>query len=286
MRHLRLFESDGQDFTLLRNQSEFYRTVFNPSELPNRPVCMSKEEVLTHLSRVNGMMGLNPSSSMYLSNIPGAGRLGIQNVLKEPPSNACLVGFEALYPMVADQELVSWQPRFGGRTFTRSGLIDDLVEWLDAGNSGTYLDFLVHAGRVTRVVVDGIPMYKNPWHTKPVGARKLRGQHSGFFSDATQAGIISLRREGRRHIIVPGANFQAFKDNRLRARNKYREDTISIYAVFLNDDWIAVSAHFTLSSKIKQSHHYYRCDSIRGLRAAVTDAIKEYQRLVELGLRM
>jgi len=286
MRHLRLFESAGQDYKLLRNQSEFYRTVFGPAELPNRPVCMSKEEVLNHLSTVNGMVGLNPSSQIYLSNIPGSSRLGMQNMLKEPPSNACLVGFEATYPLTADQSLVSWQPRFGGRTFTRSGLIDDLVEWLDAGNSGTYLDFLVHAGRVTRVVVDGTPMYKNPWHTKPVGARELRGQHSGFFSDATQAGIISLRREGRRHIIVPGTNFQAFKDSRLRASRRSREDTISIYAVFLNDDWIAVSVHFTLSSKIKQSHHYYRCDSIRGLRAAVTDAIKEYQRLVDLGRRM
>ena len=112
-----------------------------------------------------------------------------------------------------------WKSR-SGYTFGRNkGLIKKLVDYLDAGyDNGTKLDFLEYIGTFISKVVDGKKQYSRPGtYQQFSNPSRWKGQYATFFSAAVLSGIIQYQKEGRRFIIKPGPNFEAFKSGDLKA---------------------------------------------------------------------
>ena len=112
-----------------------------------------------------------------------------------------------------------WRPSLGyGYTFGKNkGLIKKMVDWLDAGNEGTRIDFLQYLGTIQKVTKDGKTFYKRPNSTYLYKPKDLRGQYSSFFASAVLAGIIRNIKKGKNYIISKGPNFDAFKSGELKA---------------------------------------------------------------------
>ncbi|MEI7489437.1 MAG: hypothetical protein WCJ72_18880, partial [Chryseobacterium sp.] len=112
-----------------------------------------------------------------------------------------------------------WNKPNSGYTFGKNkGMIKKIVDYLDAGHdNGTKLDFLEYIGTLTSRIVDGKKEYARPGSSEFSAASRWDGQYSSFFSAAVLAGIIQYKKEGRRFIIKPGPNFDAFKNGELRA---------------------------------------------------------------------
>jgi len=113
-----------------------------------------------------------------------------------------------------------WRKPNSGYTFGKNkGMIKKLVDYLDAGyDNGTKLDFLEYIGTLTSRVVDGKKQYSRPGtYQQFSNPNRWKGQHASFFSAAVLSGIIQYKKEGRRFIIKPGPNFEAFKNGELRA---------------------------------------------------------------------
>jgi len=112
-----------------------------------------------------------------------------------------------------------WNKPNSGYTFGKNkGMIKKMVDYLDAGyDNGTKLDFLEYIGTLKSRVVDGKKEYARPGSSEFSAASRWDGQYSSFFSAAVLAGIIQYKREGRRFIIIPGPNFESFKNGELRA---------------------------------------------------------------------
>jgi hypothetical protein len=112
-----------------------------------------------------------------------------------------------------------WKSR-SGYTFGRNkGLIKKLVDYLDSGyDNGTKLDFLEYIGTFISKVVDGKKQYSRPGtYQQFSNPSRWKGQYATFFSAAVLSGIIQYKKEGRRFIIKPGPNFEAFKSGDLKA---------------------------------------------------------------------
>ena len=81
-----------------------------------------------------------------------------------------------------------------------SGLIKKLVDYLDSGNKGTKLDFLVDIGSLQKKDVNGKPYYshknQNNWQIPSA----FRGQLSGLFNSARLAGILDYDKKGNQFI--------------------------------------------------------------------------------------
>lgn len=108
-----------------------------------------------------------------------------------------------------------WRPnRFSyGFTFKRKGLINKLVDYIDSGNYGNAIDFLIDAKILKKEVTpDGEVKYigKN-------GYIQPKGYFSSFFASAISAGIISYKRENKKYYLVKGPNFDDFKEGKLVA---------------------------------------------------------------------
>ena len=112
-----------------------------------------------------------------------------------------------------------WNPHLGyGYTFGKNkGLIKKLVDWLDEGNNGNRLDFLVDIGTFEKITKDGKTFYKRPNSQHLYRPSDLRGQYSSFFASATLAGILKNVRKGRNFMMAKGPNFDAFKKGELKA---------------------------------------------------------------------
>ena len=114
-----------------------------------------------------------------------------------------------------------WSPNRSsyGYTFKRgdSGLIKQLVDYLDSNKKGTKVDFLTDIGLLDKKEIKGKPHYsrkgQNDWHI----ASAWRGQHSGFFNSAKLAGILDYEKEGNRFFLKKGPNFDKFKEGGLEA---------------------------------------------------------------------
>ena len=113
-----------------------------------------------------------------------------------------------------------WTPNRSsyGFTFKRnSGLIKKLIDYLDSGNEGTKLDFLVDVGSLDKMNINGKPQYshknKNDWKI----SSEFRGQLSGFFNSAKLAGILDYDKKGNQFILKKGKNFDKFKEGQLEA---------------------------------------------------------------------
>ena len=114
-----------------------------------------------------------------------------------------------------------WSPNRSsyGYTFKRgdSGLIKQLVDYLDSNKKGTKVDFLTDIGLLDKKEIKGKPHYsrkgQNDWHI----ASAWRGQHSGFFNSAKLAGILDYEKEGNRFFLKKGPNFDKFKKGGLEA---------------------------------------------------------------------
>jgi hypothetical protein len=116
-----------------------------------------------------------------------------------------------------------WRPNRAsyGYTFKGSdkGLIKKLVNWLDKGNIGTKLEFLVDIGKLEMKNVDNNkPVYRikgsaHDWRT----SGDLRGHFSSFFASAKLAGILNYRKVGNQYLMIKGPNYEAFKKGELKA---------------------------------------------------------------------
>jgi hypothetical protein len=114
-----------------------------------------------------------------------------------------------------------WSPNRSsyGYTFKRqdSGLVKQLVDYLESGKEGTKLDFLTDAGLLKKKDVNGRPYYsrtgQDDWHF----SSKWRGQHSGFFNSAKLAGILDYDKKGSQFYLKKGPNFDRFKEGQLQA---------------------------------------------------------------------
>lgn len=136
---------------------------------------------------------------------------------------------QVLFRMKSTPEFMSfihggpvWNPnRFNyGYTFDKNaGMVKKLVDWLDAGKTGTKLDFLVDIGilKTKKGKKTGQTWYsrtgENDWHL----SQKWRGQHSGFFNSAKLAGILDYDKKGTKFILKKGPNFESFKEGKLKA---------------------------------------------------------------------
>jgi len=134
---------------------------------------------------------------------------------------------QVVYRMKNNSEFMSsihggnavWTPNRSsyGFTFKRkdSGLIKKLVDYLDSGNKGTKLDFLVDIGSLQKKDVNGKPYYslknQNNWHIPSA----FRGQLSGLFNSARLAGILDYDKKGNQFYLKKGPNFEAFKSGQL-----------------------------------------------------------------------
>ena len=114
-----------------------------------------------------------------------------------------------------------WSPNRSsyGYTFKRgdSGLIKQLVDYLESDKKGTKVDFLTNIGLLDKKEIKGKPYYsrkgQNDWHISSA----WRGQHSGFFNSAKLAGILDYDKQGSKFILKKGPNFDKFKEGGLEA---------------------------------------------------------------------
>ena len=134
---------------------------------------------------------------------------------------------QIIYRMKSNSEFMSsihggnavWTPNRSsyGFTFKRkdTGLIKKLVDYLDSGNKGTKLDFLVDIGSLQKKDVNGKPYYshknQNNWQIPSA----FRGQLSGLFNSARLAGILDYDKKGNQFYLKKGPNFEAFKSGQL-----------------------------------------------------------------------
>ena len=264
MRHLNTFEPASQDFKRI-SYDDYMRLVYSPNDLFNKPNCQSPKQLEFCMSRVVSAVGSKPSESFVRVISYKRDRMALVRAdsLSTNPTS-CYVGFRMLFNR-SQEDKTYWSGEWAGRkfSFTRPGLIHKLVGWLDRGNRGTYLDFLIHAGRVPQgVALPG----------------QYRGQHSAFFSAARAAGIISLRREGRRHIVVPGPNYEDFKSGRLRPVDWVGGNLwLYVDAIFLNDDWVALKVSPWVDYRNflppfrdgDGQYQIFKCDGNRGVEAAI-----------------
>ena len=116
---------------------------------------------------------------------------------------------------------IVWSPNRAsyGYTFKRqdSGLIKQLVDYLDSGKEGTKLDFLVDVKSLQKKEINGKPYYshtsRNDWQIPSA----FRGQLSGFFNSAKLAGILDYDKRGNQFYLKKGPNFDKFKEGQLEA---------------------------------------------------------------------
>ena len=111
-----------------------------------------------------------------------------------------------------------WKSRYGYTFGKNKGMIKKLVDYLDAGyDNGTKLDFLEYIGTFKSRVIDGKKEYSRTRSNAFSNPNRWKGQYASFFSAAVLSGIIQYQKEGRRFIIKPGPNFEAFKRGELKA---------------------------------------------------------------------
>ena len=139
------------------------------------------------------------------------------------------IGKRVTYMLRNDSDFMShihdgksvWSPNRSsyGYTFKRgdSGLIKQLVDYLESDKKGTKVDFLTSIGLLDKKEIKGKPYYsrkgQNDWHISSA----WRGQHSGFFNSAKLAGILDYDKQGNKFILKKGPNFDKFKEGQLSA---------------------------------------------------------------------
>jgi hypothetical protein len=102
--------------------------------------------------------------------------------------------------------IISKSPKTdAGYTFEkRSGVIGELLKWLDSGKVGTKTDFLVDIGK--------LDYREGKFYTKgsnsPIVAR---GYLAPLFSTAKAVGIIDYKKDGQRFLMTKGPNFEKYK---------------------------------------------------------------------------
>jgi hypothetical protein len=103
--------------------------------------------------------------------------------------------------------IVSKSPKtFAGYTLLRRDkLIGDLIKWLDEGNEGTKMDFLVSVGKLEERDGQYYPLGSN-------SSIIPRGYLAPFFSTAKAADIIDYKKDGSTFIITKGKNFDKYKE--------------------------------------------------------------------------
>jgi hypothetical protein len=111
-----------------------------------------------------------------------------------------------------------WNAPYGGYKFGKNqGLIKKLVDFLDAGEIGTKLDFMEHIGKLKTKTVGSKKLYSHQGSENYLPSVNFRGQYSTFFSAAKLAGILGYRKIGKENFLVKGPNFDAFKSGELKA---------------------------------------------------------------------
>ena len=111
-----------------------------------------------------------------------------------------------------------WNPNRSsyGYTFSKNkGLIKKLVDFLDKGDIGTKLDFLVSIGKLKSKTIDGKKYYSKNNNFLP--SSQWRGYFSSFFASAKLAGILNYRKIGKDYFLIKGPNFEAFKEGQLKS---------------------------------------------------------------------
>ena len=153
-----------------------------------------------------------------------------QNTNKEVFSRFCSeISKSVIYYLKNSPEFMSkihdgktvWSPNRSsyGYTFKRqdSGLIKQLVDFLESGKEGTKLDFLVDIKSLQKKEINGKPFYshtsRNDWQIPSA----FRGQLSGLFNSAKLAGILDYDKKGNQFYLKKGPNFDKFKEGQLEA---------------------------------------------------------------------
>jgi hypothetical protein len=111
-----------------------------------------------------------------------------------------------------------WNPNRSsyGYTFSKNkGLIKKLVDYLEKGDIGTKLDFLVSIGKLKSKIIDGKKYYSK--NGDYLSSSNWRGYFSSFFASARLAGILNYRKVGKDYFLTKGPNFDAFKEGQLKS---------------------------------------------------------------------
>ena len=171
--------------------------------------------------------GIENASTQYQIPIGALNSLSDENVKAFFIELCWAISKPVVYRMKSNSEFMSsihggnavWTPNRSsyGFTFKRkdTGLIKKLVDYLDSGNKGTKLDFLVDIGSLQKKDVNGKPYYshsnQNNWQIPSA----FRGQLSGLFNSARLAGILDYDKKGNQFYLKKGPNFEAFKSGQL-----------------------------------------------------------------------
>ena len=111
-----------------------------------------------------------------------------------------------------------WNPNRSsyGYTFSKNkGLIKKLVDYLEKGDIGTKLDFLVSIGKLKSKIIDGKKYYSK--NGDYLSSSNWRGYFSSFFASARLSGILNYRKVGKDYFLTKGPNFDAFKEGQLKS---------------------------------------------------------------------
>jgi len=110
-------------------------------------------------------------------------------------------------------DIVPVRGTFDGYTFQKKGsMAHKLVEYIDAGNKTTALDFLINTGYLSVEEEDGKKIYKNRKGEKV----SAKGYFSNFFTQIIRSKIVNYEKVGRKYFLIPGERFEAFKEGKLK----------------------------------------------------------------------
>jgi hypothetical protein len=110
-------------------------------------------------------------------------------------------------------DIVPVRGTFDGYTFQKKGsMAHKLVEYIDAGNKTTALDFLINTGYLSVEEEDGKKVYKNRKGEKV----SAKGYFSNFFTQIIRSKIVNYEKVGRKYFLIPGERFEAFKEGKLK----------------------------------------------------------------------
>ena len=210
-----------------------------------------------------------PGSILQMTRVPRADAAKMQMMWSGIGLGSCWLGMEVVIKLRPEQGgIVRWSGGWEGYRFTRKGMIQSLVEWLDSGMVGTKLDYLVWIGRLeSRDDPAGAKSYRIPGQQRWRGRDDLRGHFGVFFSAAVHAGILRYRREDKRSLLTKGPNFEAFKEKRL-VYSRTAKSRFELTVTFLQDDWVALHCPDFNDESVS-----YRCDGLAGLGQALDELL-------------
>lgn len=162
-----------------------------------------------------GLEGWGIDSAYQIGDSPASTAEGVRRHIARRTLDHIVSNEKLLQKVVGTNKV--FRPTYGYTFGKNKGLIKKLVDFLDAGEIGTKLDFLEKIGLVSTKIKDGKKYYNTRGQEPNRTKIDMRGQHASFFAAAKNAGILNYRKIGKDYFLIKGPNFDAFKKGELKA---------------------------------------------------------------------